>query len=399
MDKDTIKDKWVFEVFNEYFAHIDDPRQAHKINHLLSEILFITILAIITGADDFSEIARYARLKKKWLATFLKLPGGIPSHDTFNRVLCMIDARQFQQSFVDWVDDIRNHIKTPDYHTEALEDKDVISIDGKTVCNSKDSATGKKAIHMVSALSSKYGLVLGQQKCYEKSNEITAIPKLLDMFLIEGSVITLDAMGCQRDIASKIIKKKADYILALKGNQGNLYKEVKDLFDKIDTPEFKKYKHQSDIQIEKDHGRIEQRECVTIENLDWLYEIHQWEGVKSIAKITATVDKGGQQSKEERYYILSLPGKADFINRAVRKHWFIENKLHWILDVIFKEDYCRVRTGNGAENLNTIRKIALNTIKMDTTEKASFKAKRKMCGWNDNYALVILKNMKASEDD
>ena len=274
MNTDNIKDKGFFDVFNEYFAHINDPRQAHKVDHLLSEILFIVVLAIIAGADDFNEISRYARWKKDWLATFLKLPGGIPSHDTFNRVLCMIDAREFQQSFIDWVDDIRSNIKLPDSQTESLEDKDIISIDGKTVCNSRDSATGKKAIHMVSALSSKYGLVLGQQKCYEKSNEITAIPKLLDMFLIEGSVITLDAMGCQKDIASKIIKKKADYILALKGNQGNLYKEVTDLFDKVDTPEFVKYIHQSDTQIEKDHGRIEQRECVTIENLDWLYEIH-----------------------------------------------------------------------------------------------------------------------------
>ncbi len=180
---------------------------------------------------------------------------------------------------------------------------------------------------------------MGQQKCYEKSNEITAIPRLLDMFLVDGSVITLDAMGCQRDIASKIIRKKADYILALKGNQGNLYKEVRDLFDKVDTPEFAKYIHQSDTQIEKDHGRIEQRECVTIKNPGRLFEIHQWEGVKTIAKVTATVDKGDKQTKEVRYYISSLPGKADFINKAVRKHWFVENKLHWILDVIFKEDY------------------------------------------------------------
>ena len=394
MNTDNIRDKSVFDVFNEYFAHIDDPRQAHKIDHLLNEILFITVLAVIAGADDFNEIARFAEFKKDWLATFLKLPGGIPAHDTFNRVLCVIDPQQFQQSFIDWVDDIRNNIKMPDIQSGEI-DKDVISIDGKTVCNSKDSVTGKKAIHMVSALSSKYGLVLGQQKCYEKSNEITAIPNLLDMFLIEGSVITIDAMGCQKDIASKIIKKKADYILALKGNQGNLHKEVVDLFNKVNTPEFSKYIHQSDTQLEKDHGRIEQRECVTIENLDWLFEIHQWEGVRSIAKITATVVKGEQQTREERYYISSLPGKADFMNKAVRKHWFIENKLHWILDVIFKEDYCRVRTGNGAENLNTIRKIALNTIKLDNTVKTSFKNKRKMCGWNDNYALNILKNMKA----
>jgi predicted transposase YbfD/YdcC len=395
MDTDNIRDKNVYDVFNEYFAHIDDPRQAHKIHHLLSEILFITVLAVIAGADDFNEIARYAKVKYHWLTTFLKLPGGVPSHDTFNRVLCMIDAEQFQQSFVDWVNDIRNSIKIPGINEESLEDKDVISVDGKTVRNSKDQVTGKKAIHMVSALSSKYGLVLGQQKCYEKSNEITAIPQLLDMLLVEGSVITIDAMGCQKAIAAKIMRRKADYILALKGNQGNLYKEVTDLFDKVNTQEFKKYVHQMDTQLEKDHGRIEQRDCVTIENLGWLSEIQQWPGVKSIAKITATVVKGEQQYTENRYYISSLPGKADFINRAVRKHWFVENKLHWILDVIFKEDYCRVRTGNGAENLNTIRKIALNTIKRDNTVQTSFKNKRKMCAWNDNFALNILKNMKA----
>lgn len=395
MDTDNIRDKNVYDVFNEYFAHIDDPRQAHKIHHLLSEILFITVLAVIAGADDFNEIARYAKVKYHWLTTFLKLPGGVPSHDTFNRVLCMIDAEQFQQSFVDWVNDIRNSIKIPGINEESLEDKDVISVDGKTVRNSKDQVTGKKAIHMVSALSSKYGLVLGQQKCYEKSNEITAIPQLLDMLLVEGSVITIDAMGCQKAIAAKIMRRKADYILALKGNQGNLYKEVTDLFDKVNTQEFKKYVHQMDTQLEKDHGRIEQRDCVTIENLGWLSEIQQWPGVKSIAKITATVVKDEQQYTENRYYISSLPGKADFINRAVRKHWFVENKLHWILDVIFKEDYCRVRTGNGAENLNTIRKIALNTIKRDNTVQTSFKNKRKMCAWNDNFALNILKNMKA----
>lgn len=395
MNFDNIKDKDVYDVFNGYFAHMDDPRQAHKIHHLLNETLFIAVLAIIAGAEDFNEIARYAKFKYHWLTSFLKLPGGVPSHDTFNRVLCMIDQEQFQQSFVDWVDDIRSNIKIPDSQTELLDNKDVISIDGKTACNSKDSAAGKKAIHMVSALSSQYGLVLGQQKCYEKSNEITAIPQLLDMFLVKGSVITIDAMGCQKDIASKIIGKKADYILAIKGNQGNLHKEVIDLFDKVNTPEFSKYIHQSDIQLDKGHGRIEQRECTTIENLDWLYEAPQWKDVKSIAKITATIIKGDQQTREDRYYISSLPGKADFINKAVRKHWFIENKLHWILDVVFKEDYCRVRTGNGAENLNTIRKIALNTIKRDNTVKTSFKNKRKMCGWNDNFALNILKNMKA----
>ena len=392
---DTIKDKAVYDVFNEYFSHINDPRDENKIDHLLEEILFMTVLAVIAGANDFNEIAKYCKMKYNWLSAFLKLPGGIPSHDTFNRVLCAIDAEQFQNSFVNWVGDIRTGIDANNNKTEQTE-KDVISVDGKTVRRSKDESQGKKAIHMVSAFSSEHGLVLGQKKCCEKSNEITAIPALLTMLLIKDSVITIDAMGCQKKIAAKIIKREADYILAVKGNQANLHKEIIDIFDKVKTPEFKHYIYQTKTETGKDHGRIETRECITINNLDWLFEIHQWEGVKSIAKITATVQHQatGKETTEERYYISSLTGNADFINRAVRKHWYIENKLHWVLDVIFKEDYSRVRTGNGAENLTTIRKIALNTIKRDKSVKTSIKNKRKMCGWDDNYALNILKNMK-----
>lgn len=393
---DTIKDKAVYDIFREYFSHIDDLRENHKIDHLLEEILFMTVLAVIAGADDFNEIAKYCKMKYKWLSAFLKLPGGVPSHDTFNRVLCMIDTEQFQQSFINWIDDIRNSCDTNDDKTIGFE-KDVISVDGKTVRRTRDESKGKKAIHMVSAFSSKFGLVLGQQKCLEKSNEITAIPALLAMLSIEGAIITIDAMGCQKKIAVKITKQGADYILAIKGNQANLHKEVIDIFEKVKTPEFKHYIYQTETEVGKDHGRIETRECVTINNLDWLFEIHGWKGVKSIAKITATVlhQASGKETVEERYYISSLSGNAALINRAVRKHWYVENKLHWVLDVVFKEDYSRVRTGNGAENLTTIRKIALNTIKIDNTVKTSLKNKRKMCGWDDNYALNILKNMKA----
>lgn len=393
----TIKEDAVLEVFNEYFSHVNDPRQEHKINHLLSEILFVTVLAVISGADDFNEIAKYCKTKYHWLSTFLEFPGGIPSHDTFNRVICMIDADQFQQSFVAWVADIRTGHQSGDDKNEEELEKDVISVDGKTVRRSKDGNKGQKAIHMVSAFSSKFGLVLGQEKCLEKSNEITAIPALLTMLVVKGAIITIDAMGCQKKIASKIIKKEADYILAIKGNQANLYKEVIDMFNKAKTPEFANYVHQTETEVDKDHGRIETRECITINNLGWLFEAHKWEGVKSIAKVTATVlhQASGKKTVEERYYISSLQGNATLINRAVRKHWYVENKLHWVLDVVFKEDYCRVRTGNGAENLTTIRKIALNTIKRDNTVKTSIKNKRKMCGWDDNYALNILKNMKA----
>ena len=384
----TIKDQAVLGVFNEYFNRVKDPRQQPKVKHLLNEVLFITVLAVIAGADDFNEIAEYAERKQSWLKTFLKLPGGVPSHDTFNRVICMIDACQFQESFIDWMGDIRNNLP-------GLPGDDVICIDGKTVCNSGDNTDNKKAIHMVSALASKYGLVLGQQKCNEKSNEITAIPALLRVLLVEGSIITIDAMGCQKNIAKTIRSKKADYILAVKANQGNLYHEVVDMFEKVKKPEFAHYIHSTDDQLDKGHGRIESRQCVSIENLGWLFEIQQWQDARSICKITATVIRKGKETVEQRYYISSLPGNAALMNRAIRKHWHIENKLHWVLDVLFKEDYCRVRTGNGAENLTTIRKIALNTFKMDQTVPCSLKIKRKRAAWNDNYALMIISKMKA----
>jgi predicted transposase YbfD/YdcC len=202
---------------------------------------------------------------------------------------------------------------------------------------------------------------------------------LLALLTIKGAIVTIDAMGCQKKIASKIINKMADYLLAVKGNQQNLFKEVTDMFEKIKTPEFAHYTHQVDTQTDKGHGRVETRECVTIKKLDWLFEAHQWEGIKSIAKITATVyhQATGKETVEERYYISSLSGNAKLINRAVRTHWHIENKTHWVLDVIFKEDYCRVRTGNGAENLTTVRKMALNMIKLEKSAKTSFKNKRK----------------------
>ena len=388
MNTENIKDQAVLELFNEYFKHVKDPRQQPKVKHLLSEVLFMTVLAVIAGADDFNEIAEYAEKKQSWLKTFLTLPGGLPSHDTFNRVICMIDARQFQESFIDWMHDIRNNLP-------GLPGDDVICVDGKTVCNSENNTDDKKAIHMVSALASKYGLVLGQQKCYEKSNEITAIPALLKMLLVEGSIITIDAMGCQKNIAKTIRGKKADYILAVKANQGNLYHEILDMFEKVKKPEFAHFIHSVDNQLDKDHGRIESRQCVSIENLGWLFEIQQWEDARSISKITATVTRKGKETVEERYYISSLPGNAALMNRAVRKHWHIENKLHWVLDVLFKEDFCRVRTGNGAENLTTIRKIALNTFKMEQTEPCSLKIKRKRAAWDDNYALMIISKMKA----
>ena len=266
----------VYGNFTQYFGSITEPRQIAKIEHKLTEILFITIMAIISGCEDFQEIHGYGKKKKDWLSTFLELPGGIPSHDTFNRVICMIDSGEFEKNFVSWVSDYTSQINT------SSEEPEVIPIDGKTVCNSINKRKGNKAIHMVSALSTKYGLILGQQKCAEKSNEIIAIPLLLNMLDIIGAIVTIDAMGCQKKIAVKIIRGGANYILALKENQANLYKEVVDFFEKIKQPEFAHYVYQHDSQLDKDHGRIEQRDCITVNNLNWLLEVQGWEGIRSI---------------------------------------------------------------------------------------------------------------------
>lgn len=383
---ENFNDIRVYEKFSNCFANIKDPRQPGKIKHLLPEILFISSLAVIAGADEITDIAKYGSAKVNWLKTFLELPNGIPSHDTFNRVLCLISPIEFEQCFLSWVS----------YYKDILpitEEKDVIPIDGKTLRGSADNNTAKKAIHMVSALSTKCGLILGQIKCAEKSNEITAIPELLNVLDIAGAIITIDAMGCQKKIAKKIIDKSADYLLALKGNQGNLLQEVMDMFDKIKHNEFKQYIYDEDTEIEKDHGRIETRNCVTINNLDWLFEIHQWTKVKTIAMVTATVFKNGIETVEHRYYISSLHGDAKIINRAVRKHWHIENKLHWILDVIFNEDGSRLRSGNGPQNVSILKRLALNAIKTENSTTDSVRGKRKFATWNDNYALKVFSSM------
>lgn len=376
----------IYDNFVNCFNNVNDCRNKPQCTHILSEILFITVMAVIAGADDFEGIQDYGDAKVNWLSSFLKLPGGIPRHDTFNRVLCGINPKEFESSFISWVSGYLDQLP-------QNQENDIINLDGKTVCNSADTYKDKRPIHIVSALSTKYGLVLGQQKCHEKSNEITAIPALLSLLDIKGTLITIDAMGTQKSIAELIIEKGGDYLLALKGNQGNLHKEIVDFFKKLEKKEFKKYIHQEDTEIDKGHGRIEERHCTTVTNLDWLYETQAWSGIKSIVRIISKVTKNDKESVEARYYISSLNGNASFINRAVRKHWHIENKLHWILDVVFKEDYSRVRTGNGAENMSIVRKIALNKIKADKTIKKSVKAKRAIASWNDDYALKIFANM------
>jgi predicted transposase YbfD/YdcC len=356
----------------DFFDDLKDSRSSSgNKQHELLDIIAISICAVVCGAESWEEIAEYGRIKEKWLTTFLSLPNRIPSHDTFNRVMSSLDPISFEQCFSNWVSNL------------LVATNEIISIDGKTICGAK--VNGKSPIHMVSAWASKNNLALGQVKVNEKSNEITAIPILIENLAIQGSVITIDAMGCQKEIAKIIVAKKADYVLALKENQSDLLEEVIDEFRFSKTDDFS-------LDIDYGHGRIETRRCSVINNFD-LVETHQkWKGMKSIIKIESTRDFKGKDKKEQavRYYISSLDKTAQELQYIIRCHWAIENKLHWSLDVAFGEDLNRKRVVNAAQNFSLINKIVLNLAKNEKTCKLGIKSKRKIAGWDENYLLKIL---------
>ena len=356
-----------------HFKCLKDPRIDRKKLHSLQDILSLVVIGIICGADSWDTIEEFGKTKKEFLSTFLTLSNGIPSHDTLNRVFSSINPIKFEIAFISWANSIRNK----DISNE------VIAIDGKTVRGSKDSFHQSKAIHLVNAWACSNELVLGQLKVDGKSNEITAIPVLLDLLDIEGCIITLDAMGTQRDIASKIIENKADYILALKGNQGNLEEEVESIFkvQKIDD----EY-----IDIEKNRGRIETRKCQIIRDLQFLDKKEDWRALKSIIKITSIREIGDKKTTEIRLYISSLDHSAKKMNHYIRSHWAIENSLHWTLDMTFNEDRQRKRDKNSAENFAQAQKIALNLIKMENSTKMSIKTKRLKAAWDNKYLLKLL---------
>jgi len=361
----------------EYFEDIDDPREKLKsIRHKLVDIITIAVCAIISGAEGWNDIEQYGKQKKSFFKKFLELPNGIPSHDTFRRVFTLIDSTQFRKGFIKWVRTI----------TKLAKGK-IVAVDGKTVRRSHKD--GESPIHIVSAWAQDNNVVLGQLKTKEKSNEITAIPELLDILDIKGSIITIDAMGCQKDIAEKIIEKEADYILALKGNQGNIHKEVKKIFEN----ELEKVKYEFHEENTKGHGRIENRKCTSIilENQAiGLKEINKWKGLKSIVRIESQREYKNKISTETRYYISSLETNAKEFNESIRKHWSIENSLHWVLDVAFREDDSRIRTGNSAENLVILRHMALSLLKQEKSLKRGVKGKRLMAAWSDDYLLKVL---------
>lgn len=364
-----------------HFADLDDPRDERGKDHRLLDIVAIAICAVICGAEGWVDIELYGQAKQEWFGTFLSLNNGIPSHDTFARVIARLDPEQMQACFISWIRAI-----------SQVSAGEIIAIDGKTVRHSYDRANGKGAIHRVSAWASANRLVLGQRKVDEKSNEITAIPQLLHVLAIEGCIVTIDAMGTQKEIASAIIDKGADYVLALKGNQGGLFEDVQWLFEQAQATQFQDVAHDFAQTIDKGHGRIETRRCWTLSEseLDYLIQKPQWKGLQTVVMLQSERRINGQVSTQTRYYISSLASHAANIAAAIRTHWTVENHLHSVLDVSFDEDACRIRKDHAPQNLSLLRHLALNLLGQDKSTKAGIAAKRKKAGWDDAYLLRIL---------
>jgi len=370
------------ETIATHFGDIDDPRYHHSPPHVLLDLITIALCGIISGANDWQAVAAFGRAKEQWLRTFLRLPKGIASADTFERVFAQINPEQFQASFMGWVAAISH-----------LTVGEVVAIDGKTLCGSGDRSNDRQAIHLVSAWASQNGLVLGQIKVDDKSNEITAIPELLRLLALSGCVVTLDAMGCQTEIAAQIVAQDADYVLALKGNQGHLYQEVTRLFNDALSEPSRPIPFETAQTIEKGHGRIEKRQAWTISHPDYLNYLDptgRWAGLRSVVRIDSQRQVNNQRSQETRYYISSLAGPPKLFNTVVRTHWTIENQLHWVLDVVFREDDCRVRRGHAAENLAVLRHMALNLLKREHISKLSIQNKRLRAAWDNHYLLQLL---------
>lgn len=357
------------------FSNVEDPRSHINQLHNLVDILLIGIISVICGAETWKQMVDFAFSKEAFLKKFLKLENGIPSDDTINRVFSAIDSSQFENCFIEWVNSISEITKGQ-----------VIAIDGKTLRGAKSKGV-KSPVHMVSAWANENNLVLGQVRVNDKSNEITAIPELLDKLMIQGNIITIDAMGTQTDIAEKIIKNEADYILAVKENQKQLLEEIKDEFTFAKAIEI-------DTNIDIGHGRIETRKCSVISNFLFVENKDQkWKNLNQVIKIESIREfKNSDKPTEKatRYYISSLENNANQYQKNIRSHWGIENKLHWTLDVGFSEDSSRKRNKNAAQNYSVLLKIALNLLKNEKTEKQGIAGKRLKAGWNENYLLKVL---------
>jgi predicted transposase YbfD/YdcC len=371
-----------------HLSVIPDPRIERSRRHNFLDILVIAVCAVICGAEGWTDIEDFGLSKEDWLRNFLELPSGIPSHDTFRRIFLILDPLIFQQVFMKWIGSVN----------KALFKKDIISIDGKTLRGSLDRANEKSALHMISAWSSNASVVIGQMKSDGKSNEITSVPELLKLLQLKGCIVTMDAMNCQKKTADQIVKQGADYLLCLKENHPDMRRNVEDRFKELEGKR-KKTWPMDDYEIqEKGHGRLETRKHTVIYKRDehgWgLIDLHgDWKNLNAILRIESErVNlQTGEIATESRYYITSMKDDAKTIAHAIREHWNIENKLHWRLDVLMREDECRVRAGNSAENFAVLRHLAFNLLKTEPTKK-SLRRKQKTAGWDHGYLLQILFN-------
>ena len=364
-------------VFLSYFKDMPDHRQAGKVTYPLDEILLLCLLAVLAGAEAFTDIARFGEKKLDLLRRFRPYRDGTPAHDHLGDIFATLDAQAFQRCFVAWVAALT---KTP---------AEVIAIDGKTLRRSYQKKGSKEPIHMVSAFAVRQRLVMGQVAVAEKSNEIVAIPALLDMMAIEGAVVTIDAMGCQRSIAKKIIDKKADYIIALKGNQGTLHEDVKVFAAEQRANGFKDTTISRHETVDGEHGRIETRTYTAIHDVEWLQERHDWPGLEGVVMVESQREIEGKVTQETRFYITSLVLLANVIGPMIRDHWAIENGLHWIMDMVFRDDECRVRTEHAPANFTTLKHMAQNLIKK-APGKDSQRLKRKTAGWDDDFLASLV---------
>ena len=365
----------------DHFSELEDPRIERSKRHKLIDIITITICAVICNADGWTDIELFGKSKHKWFKNFLELPNGIPSHDTFSRVFSLLNPEKLQECFLKWIESI-----------SQITFGEIIALDGKTLRHSYDRSKNKSAIHMVSAWATTNGIVLGQRKVDSKSNEITAIPELLKVLSLKGCIVTLDAMGCQKKIIKQIIDQDADYVIALKKNQGGLYERVEKLFDQTLLNGFKGL-IKSEYRVSEDaHGREETRSCQILTNINKEIDPKgEWKNLNSIAFVDYLRTENGKTTRERRYFISSIAREGHkSIANAIRKHWGIENQLHWVLDVSFNEDDSRIRKDNSPENLAIIRHIALNLLKQEKTLKVGVKNKRKNAGWDEKYLLKVL---------
>lgn len=369
-------------IINAHFASLPDPRTGNATQHELLDIVTVTICAILCGADSWTEVEVWGQAKQAWLKTFLELPNGIPSHDTFGRVFAQLDPKEFQRCFLNWVRAV-----------SKLTKGQVVAIDGKKLRRSHNRRLGTKALWMVSAWATANRLVLGQRKVKGKSNEIKAIPELLEVLELTDCLVTIDAIGCQTKIAAKIVEKKGDYLLAVKKNQGQLYQDLKELFAGCDEAKFRQVPHDYARTVNKGHGRIEIRQCWTLSTPDYLAYLRHgtnWKNLRTVVKVLAEREVNGKRSRQIRYYITSVENNAKMILQAARDHWGVENGLHWVLDIAFREDESRVRKHHAPQNFAILRHIALNLLKQETTARIGIKAKRFKAACDTDYLLKVL---------